>query len=322
MQLQLLGKVTTYAVTSFLGWTGQIQDTPGESSLRQLNTLMHTHYTSAKKEALALAGPVIVADAFRVTLVQHDRRETVSYMDDLTNDLKAMAHVPLAITVVTQNEADDALFRLPEPKRRVLADYRAALKRASDNLDAAGFSTHQHKRQERIVQAADTALEALTSESGMSRAAFEAFANTTAPLAMDNVRDAAIRMLDAINAQVTEWRRTALAAEHAWAHLRVVVVSPHMPRRGALAGQYFERMMLHARQDPDGEGPAVDESRVLYMEDNFRTGVDSALNLLATHIVDSSVGTALLGDAGRLHRDILADAAARHLDEMDLPTWP
>ncbi|KAJ1322931.1 hypothetical protein MN608_11784 [Microdochium nivale] len=339
MNLQFLRKLTAYAAPSFLARTNRPQTTPGEPGLWQFNTLMHAHYAAAKQEALSLAGPVIVANAFNLTLVWDGRRQEVSYIDGLTNNLKALAHVPLAITVVTQSDQaphydvdDDAMIRLPDSKRHTLANYRTSLHRARHHLDAADFTPDQRARQERIVDTADTVLASLASESGIPRTDYAAFINTTIPLAMENVADAAVRMLDAINAHVAVWRAAPpLSDPRLWADLRVVVVSPHMPRPGCLAGQYFERLLHVAaaagRGDDDNDhdddhGYEGRESRVLYMESSFRRGTDGALDHLATHIVDARASGAFFGDARRLHRDILADAAARHLDEMELPGFP
>ena len=41
----------------------------------------------------------------------------------------------------------------------------------------------------------------------------------------------------------------------------------------------------------------------------------SELRLLATHVLDASVGEGFFGDARRMHRDLLADAAAQVLAE-------
>ncbi|KAH7020841.1 uncharacterized protein B0I36DRAFT_333264 [Microdochium trichocladiopsis] len=180
---------------------------------------------------------------------------------------------------------------------------------------------------------------------GMPRSDLTTFARAMAPLVMANVQDAAAIQLDSINARVHAWR-AALGPER-WRELRVVVTTGHMPRAGFLPGQYFERMLREngrtgrtgrtrgscggsgdnggtgadGRGRGDGGEEEVPEKRLFYME-VARPDVAGVLDFLGTHVVDGKAGVEFFGDAGRLHRDILADAAARYLDGMDLPPWP
>ena len=41
-----------------------------------------------------------------------------------------------------------------------------------------------------------------------------------------------------------------------------------------------------------------------------------ARDLLGTHLLDTAVGEAFFGDDGRMHRDLLADAAAAYLERL------
>ena len=52
---------------------------------------------------------------------------------------------------------------------------------------------------------------------------------------------------------------------------------------------------------------------------NWRSALQAfciAVALLATHLIDASVGQALFGEPLRMHRDLLADAAAQRIREL------
>ena len=75
-----------------------------------------------------------------------------------------------------------------------------------------------------------------------------------------------------------------------------------MAREGEIAMQYFEKLF--------GEREGL---RLVFAEELWDE--PSELRLLATHVLDASVGEGFFGDARRMHRDLLADAAAQVLAE-------
>ncbi len=102
---------------------------------------------------------------------------------------------------------------------------------------------------------------------------------------------------------------TALAAlsERDRAALEVVVAGNHQARTRSLGMQYFARRL----SEREGE-----ERRVAYGE-NIETEAE-ALELVATRRLDRELAAAFFGDAKRMQRDLLADAATRCLDRMNL----
>ena len=80
-----------------------------------------------------------------------------------------------------------------------------------------------------------------------------------------------------------------------------------MPRQNNLATQYFARL-LHEK----GEGP-----RIVYAESMYDE--QQALDLLATHLLDTQIGADFFADRWRMHRDLLGPAATRYLDRLEMP---
>jgi hypothetical protein len=68
------------------------------------------------------------------------------------------------------------------------------------------------------------------------------------------------------------------------------------------ATQYFARLL-----GENGEG-----KRIVYAESIFEES--RALNLLGAHLLDTRIGSAFFDDAGRMHRDLLSDAAREYLN--------
>ena len=77
-----------------------------------------------------------------------------------------------------------------------------------------------------------------------------------------------------------------------------------MPRVGNLATQYFAWAL----------GGDVDERRLIYTEGIFDE--ERSLSVLGTSLQDSGVAEAFFGEPLRMHRDLLADAAAAYLKKL------
>jgi hypothetical protein len=81
-------------------------------------------------------------------------------------------------------------------------------------------------------------------------------------------------------------------------------MGPQLPRKDNLAVQYFARLL-----GEPGEG-----RRIVYAESLFDE--PEALDLLATHLVDTQVGLDFFDDPMRMHRDLLGDAAREYLPHL------
>ena len=86
-----------------------------------------------------------------------------------------------------------------------------------------------------------------------------------------------------------------------WNDLTVLVIGPQLPRKDNLAVQYFARLL-----GQPGEG-----KRLIYAEglgDEPR-----ALDLLATHLVDTQIGIDFFNDPNRMARDLRSDGTRDYL---------
>ena len=120
-----------------------------------------------------------------------------------------------------------------------------------------------------------------------------AFTRKMTPLLMANASAAARAALDSLHHQVCEWKGQLTPQD--WNDLTVLVIDRQLPRKDNLAVQYFARLL-----GQPGEG-----KRLIYAE-----GLGNeprALDLLATHLVDTQVGIDFFNDPNRMARDLLSD---------------
>ena len=87
-----------------------------------------------------------------------------------------------------------------------------------------------------------------------------------------------------------------------------------MARPGNVAVQYFSITLGETWEGRFDQEDLQPGKRVLASETSFDEA--AAFALLATHVLDASVGKRFFGEEIRLERDLLADAAERLLAQM------
>jgi hypothetical protein len=242
---------------------------------------------------------VIVVEGDELVLLRQGKRTVVRVIPDVYHTLKAVSHVPLAIYVSLAYTEDGAVG---EELRNELRSFRDKVQKATNHLAGRGLSPALMQRQQEILSAAERFLDALLQSGAVKQADLVGFTRKMAPLILANAADAAQSQLSALQQQITAWRQAMPVAE--WDKLRVIVMGSALPRRGNVAVQYFSRVL-----GTQGEG-----GRLVYAESLFEES--RAVNLLGTHLLDSKIGVAFFDDAQRMHRDLLADAAAEILKQM------
>lgn len=253
---------------------------PGDP-LAVLNRTARAAHAEARARALANAGPVLIVGPARVTLLHGGSRHEFELHPQRYHDLKSIAHLALGLHALHFQAA-------PDPGR--LQELRDAATRALPALASRGLSTEQIERQREIVRLS------LAFEGPAGLAAYE---RAVAPLLLANAMDAARAEIADLDAAVAA---TRLLLGPEFARLCVVVPGAHMAREGELALQYFEQLL--------GEREGL---RLVFAEGLWHEAAQ--LELLGTHLLDASVGEGFFGDARRMHRDLLADAAAQLLAE-------
>jgi len=267
-------------------------------ALTKLNDAFRAAYADAKRRVLESSGPTLLVSGDTFTLLRDGRRVEANVAVPIYDPVKTIAHVPLAI-YVTLTPGDGAL---DDDRLKTLAGLRELIPPAEASLDTLKLSAVTLARQKQIVAASLAFIDQVTGSRKFARSALLAFTRRMAPLVMANVSDATRAQLDATHAQVSLWRRDLTAQE--WSRLHVVIIGPHMPREDLVVTQYFLRLLHEPREG----------KRVVYAESLWQE--PQALDLLGTHLLDGSVGEAFFGDALRMHRDLLGDAARQYLPSL------
>jgi hypothetical protein len=265
-----------------------------------LNESSRVLYTLAKQRALAAGGPVIIVVGDDVVLRNGDKRTQTRFIPDIYHTLKAFSHAPLALDVTLSAHAGEN--PLSEDVLHDLREYRRLLAAAEERIATAGLNPEERERQKTILSASASFLKTVMEKRRCSADDRTVFTRRMAPLVMANARAAAGAALLALHRQVSAWKGQLTPQE--WDRLSVLVVGRQMPRKDNLAVQYFARLL-----GEPGEG-----SRIIYGEGLGEE--PRALDLLATHRVDTQVGIDFFNDPLRMHRDLLCDGARDFLPRL------
>jgi len=254
--------------------------------LARLNQAARTSYAEARGRALAHAGPVIWAGTDKMVLLRAGARDEASAIPPGYHELKSVAHVALGLHGLL---ADGH----PDPAR--LRELRQAIEGASPALQQ--FPPEQAARQREILSSALALLDGPHAPADLA-----SWERKVAPLLLANAYDAARAQLELVDKAVRAWRAKLTEAE--WSGLHVIVVGAHMAREGELKMQYFARLL----------GEPAEGGRLVFAEALWTE--PQGLELLGTHLLDGAVGAAFFGDARRMHRDLLAEAAEKLVPEL------
>jgi len=265
--------------------------------LDTLNDEFRAQYQQALAETLAQPGPLILEEGDDLILLRNGVRTRVQIKPVEYHELKAVAHIPLALYVML---AFPPQATLSSDRLQRLRRYRELMEDAHQTLADRHFTPEQLSRQGAIFRASFELLDAALGHGHVGAATLGEFASRMGPLLLANVTDATAAEMRALYSTTAAWRKELSPAE--WNALHVVLIGPHMPRQQECSMQFFERLF----HDPE-EGKHIIYAEALWNEKD-------ALGLLATHVVDESAGAAFFGDPMRMHRDLLADAAKAYLD--------
>ena len=277
---------------------GEVAAPAPSDPLVALNDAAHAAYLRAKQEALARIGPVIFVAGDNLVLRQGARRTEVRFIPDVYHTLKAVSHIPLALDVMLTPTVDGG--RVDDDLLDDLQHYRRLIVAAREHLASLGLTPEQTRRQGEIVAGSLAFIDRLTASRTCPPGSRAGFTHRMSPLVMANANDAAQAALDALDRLVRHWKDQMALAE--WDRVTVVVMGQPLPRKDNLAVQYFARLLGVA-----GEGRRIVYAESLHDEPR-------ALDLLATRLVDTQVGLDFFDDPGRMHRDLLSDAARQYLD--------
>jgi hypothetical protein len=271
---------------------------PQNAPFAAINVGFHVTYTRLVEQVLAQLGesvPVVVLIGDDATLLCDGGEQREQVIPARYHELKALAHLAFGVQLTLMANGSG---RLTELTANELHEKRVQIREAQAAVNTA--SSVATKAPAELLCRARTLVDRVLDEGVVDFDRLHEHVRALASHALETAQLAVCIELEQLHALLGRWRNDL--GERRWAGLYVVICGAHQPRYREATCQYFGQL-LH---QPDGYG-AEREDRLVYGEG--LCDVNTALDLLARHIVDQRASNLLFGDRRRLQEDLLADAA-------------
>jgi hypothetical protein len=286
------------------------QRPPHDGLLAAINVGFHETYTRVVEQVLAELGddvPVIVLIGDDATLLCDGKEKCEQVIPVRYHELKALAHLAFGVQLTLMANGRGRLTELTaselHEKRMQVHEVHAAIN-ASPNSASSLPST---KAADELLCSTRALVDRVLAEGVVDFDRLQEHIRVLASSALETARVAVCIELEQLNALVGRWRNGI--SDRRWAGLYVVICGAHQPRYREATSQYFCQLLHQS----EGSG-AEREDRLVYAEG--LCDVNSALDLLARHIVDQRASNLLFGDRRRLQEDLLADAASAEVRKL------
>jgi hypothetical protein len=283
---------------------------PSNGPFGKINVGFHEVYTRLVEQVLVQLGdsvPVIGLIGDDATLLCDGAEQREQVIPARYHELKALAHLAFGVQLTLMANGNGRLTELTaselHEKRAQIREIQAAI----NTSPASASSSRTTNVPAELLCRARTLVDRVLAEGVIDFERLHENVHALASHALGTAQLAVCIELEQLHALLARWRNDL--GERRWAGLYVVICSAHQPRYREAACQYFGRL-LH---QPQGSG-AEREDRLVYGEG--LCDVDSALDLLARHIVDQRASDLLFGDRRRLQEDLLADAASTEVRKL------
>jgi len=276
---------------------------PPNEPFAAINLSFHETYTRLVEQVLAQLGdsvPVIVLIGDDATLLCDGREQREQVIPARYHEFKALGHLAFGVQLTLMANGSGSLTELTANE---LHQQRAQIRKAHAALN----SSPTIKPAAELLCRARELVDRVLAEGVINFDRLQEHIRALASNALETAQLAVCTELEQLHALLGRWRNDL--GEKRWAGVYVVICGAHQPRYREAACQYFSRL-LH---QPEGSA-AEREDRLVYAEG--LCDVDSALDLLARHIVDQRASNLLFGDRRRLQEDLLADAASTEVRKL------
>jgi hypothetical protein len=276
---------------------------PHNGPFAAFNIGFHKTYTRLVEQVLAQLGdsvPVVVLIGDDATLLCDGREQREPVIPTRYHELKALAHLGFGVQLTLMANGSGPLTELTANE---LHEKRAHIREAQAIANTASSTptvTVAPKASAELLCRARALVDRVLEEGVVNFERLHEHVHALASHGLETAQLAVCIELEQLHALLGRWRNDL--GEGRWAGLYVVICGAHQPRYREATCQYFGQL-LH---QPEGYGAERDD-RLVYGEG--LCDVNTALDLLARHIVDQRASNLLFGDRRRLQEDLLADAA-------------
>ena len=279
-------------------------DSYTEPPIAALNQFFRQVYGSARQAEIDNPGPTIIATGDQLTLLVDGSRYVGTSIDPRYHDLKAIAHVPLAIYCIVGASLDQPLA---DEEINSLKELRTLIEAVEDSVDTTFEEPNMRRRQKRILRRCDEFIAHATSAGRASSADVNALVETLRPDLMKGVAESVRLRLDNYHRQMLAWRQ--MLSQEQFQQLTVLIPGAPLPRKNNLTVQYFAKLF-----GQEGEGP-----HIIYAESRYDE--QDVMELLGTHHLDSKIGQVFFDNSTRMNRDLLGPSASTYLDRLDFEAF-
>lgn len=268
----------------------------------QVNVEFRNFYASALKEKRKKFGPVIVCSGGDMILFRNGSCSVVNLIPEKYSFIKTIAHVPLAVFVALDQHCGE---KLPESLLENLVSFKKKYEEAIKKKDHWILKKGSRESLDSMLSDSSKFIEKVAAAKMVNKKELDQFARSMSARVLESADEAVFYELGKTDNQIAKWKKDMQADE--WDKLKVVVVSPHMPRQQNRQMLYFLKLF---NEKEEGH-------RVVYM-DGDPEQEEKALNLLAVHELDRDIAVSFFNDPWRMHRDLLGDAGKKFIKEHTL----
>lgn len=264
-----------------------------------LNKSFRQAYASERSALLNRGGPVIVVAFDDLVLMRAGKTEKAGFTPAIYHEAKSIAHVPLTLYVWLQSRTGKTLDDSFLDRLRA---YRGQITAAAASLSGrSGWTRPVLAVHQRIIDASLKLIAEAEAKKTVSGRRLAAYARAMRPLVLRSADVAARAQLDGLDRLARQWRKR-LGRD--WARTKVVVLAPRQARRDNLQYLYFRALM----------GRAAEGKRLFYGTNIF--SASGGQRLIGTIVLDRGASVAFFRNPTRLERDLLGDAAKRHITRL------
>lgn len=282
---------------------GQMQAVDHQiNDMTVLNNHFRAIYMKARDTVQNPDTPVIICFSDRMKLLSKSKTDEINFLPPSYTTLKIVDHIPLAIFTLLVNTAsnnnNNAEASVSKETLEQLVTLKNLIEKARPEIADLGYSAEVLARQQLIVDESLKFIAAVTKNEKVSSAQLDQFDASLRQAVLANAYEAVSAQLATQDERIAQWKKELGPA---WKNLKVVIVSGHMPRKQHSSFQLFSKIL----------GVKEEGDQIVYSES--AADEKEALVQLHTHMLDKKVGESFFNDSWRMHRDLLADGAAKYL---------
>lgn len=276
---------------------------PQHGAQAEINCLFHQEYENEIQRLLDSFGkkngrPVILNLGGTLILKQNGMTKKVDLTPNIYHQNKSISHAIFTIYLLLARQQHNHPLK-PEVQKLVRT-LLSHLIRAKQELDKDETSMP-------LILISGVYLEGVLKHEKFNQQAFIRYFSRIKPALEKAIQFSTSKELNLLDKTVNAWVANMTREESE--ALSIVVAVPHQARAQEVSLQYFaKKFQMHF-----SEG-AIGEDKVIVLEGKFDE--QSALQLLARHILDRDAAKIILNNPEDLQRDLLADAARDWLQKQ------